>query len=94
MFPFFAISLLSAAAAAALGIPDVPSVKVKESVNSPRGWTQQMRAPGDHIIELKIALPQPNFGVLEKHLYEISDPFHDRYGQHLSKEEVTKVLIE
>ena len=45
--------------------------KVRESIPSPRGWTKTKRAPADHIIELRIALPQPNFGELEKHLDEI-----------------------
>ncbi|KAI0638560.1 tripeptidyl peptidase A [Trametes polyzona] len=62
--------------------------KVKESISPPRGWTKSAPAPADHVIELRIALPQPRFSELEKHLYEVSDPFHDRYGQHLSKEEV------
>ena len=28
-------------------------------------------APADHIIELRIALPQPSFAELERHLYEV-----------------------
>jgi tripeptidyl-peptidase-1 len=41
---------------------------------------------------LKIGLPQPNFDVLEKHLYEVSDPSHSRYGQYLSKAEVEALV--
>ncbi|KAH9899475.1 tripeptidyl peptidase A [Cubamyces lactineus] len=66
--------------------------KVKESIPPPRGWTKSAPAPADHIIELRIALPQPNFSELERHLYEVSDPLHDRYGQHLSKEEVESLI--
>ncbi|EIW61376.1 tripeptidyl peptidase A [Trametes versicolor FP-101664 SS1] len=66
--------------------------KLKESIPAPRGWTKSAPAPADHIIELRIALPQPNFAELERHLYEVSDPFHDRYGQHLSKEEVESLV--
>ncbi|GLB34136.1 putative tripeptidyl peptidase [Lyophyllum shimeji] len=62
--------------------------KLKESVNPPRGWAKHSIPPAEHNIVLRIALPQPNFGVLEKHLYEVSDPYHPRYGAHLSKEEV------
>ncbi|THG99451.1 hypothetical protein EW026_g2904 [Hermanssonia centrifuga] len=40
------------------------------------------------MIELRIALPQPNFDLLEIQLYEISDPLHHRYGQHLTQDEV------
>ena len=87
-----AISLLSAVAVGLASPTGLPNLKVKESVSSPRGWIQGARAPADHSIELKIALPQPNFSVLEKHLYEISDPFHSRYGQHLSKEAVEELV--
>ncbi|KAI0677175.1 tripeptidyl peptidase A [Trametes maxima] len=66
--------------------------KVKDSILSPRGWTKTGKAPADHIIDLRIALPQPRFPELEKHLYEISDPLHDRYGEHLSKEEVEALV--
>lgn len=66
--------------------------KLKESIAPPRGWVQTRPAPSDHVIELRIALPQPNFGVLENHLYEVSDPAHARYGQHLSKEEVEAII--
>ncbi|KAF9464794.1 subtilisin-like protein [Collybia nuda] len=65
--------------------------KVKESVAPPRGWVKHNPAP-DHNIVLRIGLPQPNFSTLEKHLYEVSDPDHERYGAHLSKEEVEKLV--
>jgi tripeptidyl-peptidase-1 len=50
------------------------------------------RAPSAHVIQLRVALPQPRFPELERHLAEISDPFHGRYGQHLSKEEVEELV--
>ncbi|CAL1700397.1 unnamed protein product [Somion occarium] len=66
--------------------------KVKESIPPPRLWVKERPAPKDLTIELRIALPQPNFFELERHLYEVSDPFHERYGQHLSKEEVEALV--
>lgn len=66
--------------------------KVKESIEPPRGWIKQTPAPSDHTIKLRIGLPQPNFHVLEQHLYEVSDPYHERYGAHLSKEEVEELV--
>jgi tripeptidyl-peptidase-1 len=68
------------------------SYKVKESVIPPRGWSRTQRAPADHIIELRVALPQSNFETLEAHLYEISNPHHERYGQHLTKEQVEELV--
>jgi tripeptidyl-peptidase-1 len=65
---------------------------VKEEVSSPTGWVKHSRPPPDHNIILRIGLPQPNFHVLEKNLYEVSDPAHERYGQHLSKSEVEALV--
>ncbi|KAG2068080.1 subtilisin-like protein [Suillus decipiens] len=67
--------------------------KVKESIHGPpHGWHEQAPAPKHHILELKIALPQPKFPELEKHLWEISDPSHARYGAYLSKEETEELM--
>jgi len=65
---------------------------IMESVLAPRGWTKVRPARPDHMIELRIGLPQSNFSALEQHLYEVSDPFHPRYGQHLSKAEVEALV--
>ncbi|KAH7909734.1 peptidase S8/S53 domain-containing protein [Hygrophoropsis aurantiaca] len=67
--------------------------QVKEKISGPpRGWIKGSPAPPDHTISLKIALVQPDIGVLEQHLWEVSDPDHERYGAHLSKAE-TEVLM-
>jgi tripeptidyl-peptidase-1 len=66
--------------------------KIKESVSPPLGWTIAGPAPSDHLIKLRIALPQSNFDVLEDHLYAISDPYHERYGAHLTKEEIEELV--
>lgn len=72
--------------------PQTSTYKVKESVLPPRGWAKHSAAPPDHNLVLKIGLPQPDFHILEQHLYEVSDPDHPRYGTHLSKEEVDKLV--
>ncbi|KAF8138892.1 peptidase S8/S53 domain-containing protein [Boletus edulis] len=71
------------------GIP----CSVKESIQRPpRGWNRQGSAPLDHLLELRIALTQPHFPVLEKHLLEVSNPNHERYGAYLSKEETEELM--
>lgn len=45
--------------------------KVKESIVTPRGWIKRGVAPRDLTIDLRIALPQSNFPLLEQHLYEV-----------------------
>ena len=65
---------------------------VKESIHPPTGWVKHSSASPDHILRLRIALPQPQFHVLEQHLMEISDPDHDRYGEYLSKDQVDDLV--
>lgn len=49
-------------------------------------------APGNAVLDLRIGLKQSKWEELERHLYEVSDPFHARYGQHLSADEVNKLI--
>ena len=66
--------------------------KVKEIIDVPRGWIKHSEPLVHQRIVLKFALPQPRFSELEKHLYEVSDPEHERYGQHLTKEDVEELV--
>ena len=67
--------------------------KIKESIERPPDdWLRHDSAPSDHLLELDIVLPQPHFHILEKHLYEISDPDHERYGAYLSKGEAEELM--
>ncbi|THH33479.1 hypothetical protein EUX98_g707 [Antrodiella citrinella] len=93
MRSFVYVALLLVSLTNAAPGPAKPCVhKVKEDIPSPIGWVKGGPAPSDATIELRIALPQPNFAELERHLYEVSDPFHERYGQHLSQAEVEALV--
>ncbi len=83
-------SLLSLAFAR--GSSKLGPYKVKEEILPPFGWVKHSLPPSDHLITLRIGLPQQNLRVLEKHLDEISDPDHERYGKHLSKLEVEELV--
>lgn len=72
--------------------PKACAHKVKETVVPPHGWAKHGAPNPDHTIVLRIGLPQPDFHILEQHLYEVSDPHHSRYGAHLSKQEVEKLV--
>jgi tripeptidyl-peptidase-1 len=45
----------------------------------PRGWQVHSDAPADHVLEMRIGLKQDKFDELVRHLYEVSDPDHERY---------------
>lgn len=62
---------------------------IKESIHAPgRLWTKIGSPPPDHILNLRIALPQSDYTTLEQHLYEISNPDSPSYGSFLTKEQV------
>ncbi|KAH9983546.1 peptidase S8/S53 domain-containing protein [Russula compacta] len=66
--------------------------KLKDSITPSSNWIDLGRAPPAQIILLRIALPQSRFSELERQLYEVSDPRHARYGQHLLKEQVEELV--
>ncbi len=73
-------------------LPFATGFKIKESVAPPSDWIPYGVPPPNHTIQLQIALRQSNFDVLETHLNEISNPYHERYGEHLSKTEVEDLI--
>lgn len=90
---FSKISSAVLALSAAFGANALPSTKrssyaVKERHPVPRSWTASGPAPKSEMITLQIGLKQQNEGEIERHLVEISDPEHARYGEHLSAAEV------
>ncbi|KAI5360665.1 Putative peptidase S8/S53 domain, peptidase S53, activation domain-containing protein [Septoria linicola] len=54
----------------------------------PPGWEKTGIPAPDHTVNLRIGLKQASFDKLEKELYEVSDPNHSRYGQHLSMSDI------
>lgn len=71
---------------------DQKDYTIKEEILHPRGWVRHSKPSPDYPITLRIGLPQSDFPILEKRLYEVSDPDHKRYGQHLSREEVEELV--
>ncbi|KAI9639968.1 hypothetical protein NHQ30_011637 [Ciborinia camelliae] len=65
---------------------------VKETHYPPSQWQRVGPARAGHMINLQIGLKQGQFDELERHLYEVSDPSHQRYGQHLSAQEVNDLV--
>ncbi|KAJ6458108.1 peptidase S8/S53 domain-containing protein [Mycena vitilis] len=66
---------------------------VKHSwADTPRGWEFRSSPPADHLLDMRIGLKQNKLQELISTLYEVSDPAHKRYGQHLSKEEVDALV--
>ncbi|CAJ2509324.1 Uu.00g143500.m01.CDS01 [Anthostomella pinea] len=90
---FFKLSASLSAVGAILGASALPSASfasyaVKERHVVPQAWTESGAADKSQLLNLQIGLKQQNEGVVEQHLVEISDPNHQRYGNHLSASEV------
>ncbi|KAF2198800.1 tripeptidyl-peptidase 1 precursor [Delitschia confertaspora ATCC 74209] len=92
----FAAALLAAAIAAHSAVAGPIKARspyvVKETHEPPSTWTRRGRAHGGSTIRLQIGLKQANQDELVRHLYEVSDPSHSRYGKHLSADEVNKLV--
>ncbi|KAH8193647.1 hypothetical protein TruAng_012185 [Truncatella angustata] len=67
---------------------------VESVLNPPNGWERVQDANPLSIIQLRIALQQPNVlnGNFERIFYDISSPDHPSYGQHLSREELKELV--
>ncbi|KAH9479704.1 putative tripeptidyl-peptidase SED2 [Psilocybe cubensis] len=61
-------------------------------VEVPKGWQFKQAADPNVFFNLKLGLKQHGMDDLIANLMEISDPFHSRYAQHLTKEEVDNFL--
>ncbi|KAK7957178.1 uncharacterized protein PG986_006400 [Apiospora aurea] len=86
------LALLAPTAVVSSPIKARTPYQVKETHHAPRGWKRVERASADQVMNIQIGLKQSNFEELERHLYEVSDPAHARYGQHLSQQEVKDLV--
>lgn len=55
-------------------------------------WTYHSTPDPNTLLTLRFSLRPSNFDQLLSHLSETSDPYHERYGNHLSKEQVDELL--
>ncbi|KAF2718833.1 tripeptidyl peptidase-like protein [Polychaeton citri CBS 116435] len=88
----FCIAAFAALAAATPIVPRDYEYAVKESHPIPKRWVKVAKAPADHVLRVDIGLRQDRFEQLERELYEVSDPDHQRYGAHLSQEDVHELI--
>ncbi|KAI0277733.1 subtilisin-like protein [Russula brevipes] len=92
------LAALSVLAAAPLGLttalaPRWDDMRVKHAWASiPKKWEYQGRPPAHTTIDLRVALKPHRENALIDALYEVSDPTHRKYGEHLSKEQVSELV--
>lgn len=66
---------------------------VVESLSQiPQGWHQGTSVPGDQRLRFRIGVRQENAFGFEKHVIDISDPDHAKYGQHMKRDELKAML--
>ncbi|KAF8264375.1 subtilisin-like protein [Lactarius quietus] len=90
------LSLLTAAPLGHLAMPSVPpwgNIQLKHMWNDvPLHWKSLGLPPAETTIDLHIALKARRENALIDALYEVSDPSHPKYGEHLSKEQVAELV--
>ncbi|KAL0578070.1 hypothetical protein V5O48_003932 [Marasmius crinis-equi] len=60
--------------------------------NIPKGWEFHSLPSPDALVDLRLGLKSARLDELFYHLGQTSDPTHERYGLHLSKEEVEELV--
>ncbi|KAJ3789832.1 peptidase S8/S53 domain-containing protein [Lentinula aff. detonsa] len=55
-------------------------------------WVHHSTPDPSKLLKLRFGLRPSNFDTLLEHLSETSDPFHERYGKHLSKTQVDELM--
>ncbi|KAH9035784.1 subtilisin-like protein [Lactarius pseudohatsudake] len=90
------LSVLATVPLAVLATPLAPpwnDVLVKHAWNTvPADWESLGPPPAGTVINLHVALKPRNENALIDALYEVSTPSHPKYGAHLSKEEVARLV--
>lgn len=71
--------------------PSASSYALFETHRAPSSFRRIGDAPRSHTITLRIGLRQPRMSELETIAYAVSDPTHERYGAHLTEDEVETV---
>ena len=70
-----------------------PELSVFESLRGiPQGWTQNGSVPAATPLRFRLAIKQENAFAFEQHVIDISTPDHARYGQHMSRTELKRML--
>ena len=92
MFFKFKLFVLASVLAAGYASPVAEKFTVREARTSiPAGFTQDSAAPGDEMLNLRVALTSTNMTGLQSELYSVSTPGSANYGQHLTKEQVNPI---
>ncbi|KAB8295313.1 hypothetical protein EYC80_007216 [Monilinia laxa] len=69
------------------------SMELLESLRDiPQGWVQLEKPRPFKTIKLRIALEQPDHELFEQKLFAVSTPDHYEYGQHLTREELKRLV--
>ncbi|KAI0272273.1 subtilisin-like protein [Gloeopeniophorella convolvens] len=88
-----ALAALARASPAPAHAPRWDDMQLKHAwADTPDGWELLGAPPPDATIDLRIALAPQHDGALAGALYEVSDPQHEKYGQHLSQADVAALV--
>ena len=80
------------AAPAAASIPSDELAVLEQLSTVPHGWRQEQAPSASKRLRFRIALRQENAFAFEQHVIDISTPDHPRYGQHMDRTELKRML--
>jgi hypothetical protein len=79
-------------AMAAASVVDAAAYQLESLNEVPEGWTAAGHPDPSTPMFFRIAMTQPNQGLFEQTLSDISTPGHARYGQHLKRDQLKAML--
>mmetsp|Transcript_33350 Transcript_33350/g.72050 ORF Transcript_33350/g.72050 Transcript_33350/m.72050 type:complete len:552 (-) Transcript_33350:59-1714(-) len=89
---FGLLALVALANAVPMPLSELVDVENEQSITLPMGWLNRGSPAADEEITLTIALRQSQPDLLEKKFWEVSNPSHPSYGQHLSVDDITALV--
>jgi len=85
--------LIGLGAVNGLALEDRGALRLFEQIHAaPESWQEVGKPALDTKLTLSVTLTAANPRLLERTLYDISNPEHERYGKHLSQREVKSII--
>jgi len=84
-----AVAMVCAATASAAKVSVSPAFFL--TANVPAGWSMMERVEADVEVPVVFAIKLRNVDELHRHIDEISDPTHERWGRHMTVDEINEV---
>jgi tripeptidyl-peptidase I len=85
-------AILGVVASVLLSFASSKHIVVESLSQVPDGWNHVRAVEPEQLLRLSVALNQPEPEILERVLYEVSDPGHPKYGNYYKRDELAELV--